>query len=176
MPFPSEENYRVARQEYEDYLANGGTLSFQEWLSEGRPEAENIPNSGRYTVSQSRREHILEGDGPGTGTGHGPNRGNTQGTPPDTWTDDQFINAIERVANSPNSVWKRVNGPGHQQEPPHVGGPQPGGPTQTNLNTPVRYKVRGNDHGIRIEVIIQPGGEGILTAYRIPDGLTHWRN
>jgi hypothetical protein len=39
MPFPSEENYRVARQEYEDYLANGGTLSFQEWLSEGRPEA-----------------------------------------------------------------------------------------------------------------------------------------
>ncbi|MEW8105817.1 MAG: DUF6531 domain-containing protein [Candidatus Thiodiazotropha endolucinida] len=41
IPFPSEENYRIARQEYDDYLANGGTLSFQDWLSEGRPETDS---------------------------------------------------------------------------------------------------------------------------------------
>jgi hypothetical protein len=52
MPFPSEENYRVARQEYEDYLANGGTLSFQEWLSEGRPEA------GESEVYTPTRTHL----------------------------------------------------------------------------------------------------------------------
>lgn len=41
IPFPSEENYRIAKQEYGDYLANGGELSFQDWLAEGRPEVAN---------------------------------------------------------------------------------------------------------------------------------------
>lgn len=29
----------------------------------------------------------------------------------------------------------------------------------------VRFKVQGQDHGLNIEVIIEPGGEGIITGY-----------
>ncbi|MES9946046.1 MAG: hypothetical protein ABW080_13900 [Candidatus Thiodiazotropha sp.] len=56
MPFPSEENYRIARQEYEDYLANGGTLSFQDWMTEGRPEA------GQWRVVEATRRETLGDD------------------------------------------------------------------------------------------------------------------
>jgi RHS repeat-associated protein len=174
IPFPGKESYNAKKLEYEDYRAKGGNLSFMEWVDQGMPEAGSTPNSGGYTVSPSRREHILEGDGPGTGTGHGPNRGNTQGTPPDTWTDDQFINAIERVANGPNSRWRQSTGPGYTNAPVTVGGPASDAPTQNNQGNPIRFKVRGRDHGITIEVIVEPGAGGIITGYRIPDNIVRW--
>ena len=119
--------------------------------------------SNKYAVSEERRVHILEGDPPGTG--HGPNRGQVQGAFPDTWTDDQAIAAIERVANSPNSTWKQTTGPGFGDAPVTVGGPSPTAPSQTNNGHPVRFSVRGQDHGLNIEVIVEPGGEGIITGY-----------
>jgi len=115
-----------------------------------------------YSVSNTRRTHILEGDP--VGTGHGPNRGQIDAFP-DTWTDDQSIAAIERVANSPSSTWKQVTGPGKVTAPITIGGPSPTAPTTTNKGTPVRFKVQGNDHGKTIEVIVEPGGEGIVTGY-----------
>ena len=45
-------------------------------------------------VSSSRREHILEGEGPND-PGHGPNRGFGNSAFPDTWTDDYAIKAVE---------------------------------------------------------------------------------
>ena len=117
----------------------------------------------KYEVSDSRREHILEGDPPGTG--HGPNRGNTGGAFPDTWTDDQAIDAIERVANSPNSTWKQATGSGYRNAPVTQGGPDPNAPLTTNSGSPVRFRVQGQDHGLNIEVIVEPGGEGIITGY-----------
>jgi hypothetical protein len=139
------------------------------------PEAENSPNSDRYTVSQSRREHILVGNPPDD-PGHGPNRGYTQGAFPDTWTDDQAIAAIERVANSPNSRWRQSTGPGNANAPVTVGGPASDAPTHTNVGTPVRFYVRGRDHGITVEVIVEPGpgGAGIITGYRKPDHMVRW--
>ena len=62
-------------------------------------------SSSGYRVSDSRRNHILEGEGP-TDPGHGPNRGFTEGAFPDTWTDEQVISAIEDIANNPTSTWK----------------------------------------------------------------------
>jgi len=59
------------------------------------------------------------------GSGHGPNRNSTQGAFPDTWTDDQEIAAIERIANNPDSTWKQSSGPGYQTAPVSVGGPAP---------------------------------------------------
>ena len=88
-----------------------------------------------------------------------------QGAFPDTWTDDQAIAAIERVANSPNSTWKQTTGPGFGDAPVTVGGPSPTAPSQTNNGHPVRFSVRGQDHGLNIEVIVEPGGEGIITGY-----------
>jgi RHS repeat-associated protein len=59
IPFPSEENYRIARQEYEDYLANGGTLSFQEWLTQGRPEPEVRSSNREITFTQRQLQHAF---------------------------------------------------------------------------------------------------------------------
>ena len=117
-----------------------------------------------YKVSDSRRTHILEGEGPND-SGHGPNRGFTEGVFPDTWTDDQVISAIENVANSPDSTWKQSTGPGASTAPITVGAPDPNAPKMTNKNTPVRFVVKGRNHGLNITVIVEPNGEGIITGY-----------
>ena len=118
-----------------------------------------------YTVNKERRTHILEGDEGVLGSGHGPNRNSVQGAFPDTWTDEQAIAAIERVANDSDSTWKQSTGPGYQTAPVNVGGPSPDSPTVTNGGRDVRFIVRGQDHGLEIEVIVEPGGEGIVTGY-----------
>ena len=125
-----------------------------------------------YTVSPSRRDHILEGDPPGTG--HGPARAGDpnrapgrRGAFPGTWSDDQAIAAVERVANSPNSTWRQSTGPGCQSAPITTGGPHPSAPATTNNGTPTRFEVRGRDHGQDVTVIVEPGpgGAGIITGY-----------
>lgn len=117
-----------------------------------------------YGVSDYRRTHILEGHPPGTG--HGPRRGNIEGVFPDTWTDDQVIEAVERIANGEKSTWKQSNGPGYNESPVTIGGYDVNAPDLTIKNkTPVRFKVQGFDHGVKIEVIVEPKGEGIITAY-----------
>jgi len=93
-----------------------------------------------YVVSEERRTHILEGDLPGTG--HGSNRGNSEGAFPDTWTDNQVISAIERVANDTDSTWKQSTGPGKDTAPVTVGSPDPNAPTSTNKGSPVRLKFK----------------------------------
>ena len=124
-------------------------------------------NCQENSVSDERREHILEGDGPGTGTGHGPNRENTRGSFPDTWTDDQAINAIESVANSPDSTWRQSTGAGGNQPttPITIGGPNPSAPTLNNQGNPVRFEVQGQNHGLDITVIVEPSVGNIITGY-----------
>ena len=125
--------------------------------------AESGSSSG-YRVNDSRRNHILEGEGP-TDPGHGPNRGFTEGAFPDTWTDEQVISAIEDVANNPNSTWKQSTGPGAANAPITVGTPDVNAPSMTNKGTPVRFMVKGRNHGLNITVIVEPHGEGIITGY-----------
>ena len=121
-------------------------------------------SSSGYRVSDSRRNHILEGEGP-TDPGHGPNRGFTEGAFPDTWTDEQVISAIEDVANNPNSTWRQSTGPGAGNAPITAGAPDVNAPSMTNKGTPVRFMVRGRNHGLNITVIVEPHGEGIITGY-----------
>ncbi|MBQ8547020.1 MAG: EndoU domain-containing protein, partial [Lachnospiraceae bacterium] len=121
-------------------------------------------SSSGYRVSDSRRNHILEGEGP-TDPGHGPNRGFTEGAFPDTWTDEQVISAIEDVANNPNSTWKQSTGPGAGNAPITAGAPDVNAPSMTNKGTPVRFMVKGRNHGLNITVIVEPHGEGIITSY-----------
>jgi RHS repeat-associated protein len=125
----------------------------------------SCPGADNHSVNDNRRLHILDGDPGKPGSGHGPNRGNTQGAFPDTWSDNQTISAIERVANSPNSTWKQSTGSGHVTAPINVGGPHPSAPITTNTGKPTRFKVRGRDHGLNIETIVAPNGEGIITGY-----------
>ena len=120
-----------------------------------------------YQVSEKRKKHILEGDNPNDPMdGHGPNRGKMIGAFPDTWTDEQVISAIERVANSSNSTWKQTTGSGYKTAPITIGAPDPNAPSTTEKGTPTRFKVQGKDHSITIELIIAPQGERIITGYR----------
>lgn len=76
-----------------------------------------------------------------------------------------MISAIEDVANSPNSTWKQSTGPGASNAPITVGMPDVNAPVTTNKGTPIRFIVKGRNHGLNITVIIEPNGEGIITGY-----------
>ena len=118
-------------------------------------------------VSPSRREHILEGEDPND-PGHGPNRGFGNSAFPDTWTDDYAIKAVENVANSPNSTWQQSTGPGGGRNAPvTIGGPDVNAPLTTRNGRPVRFVVEGRNHGLDVRVIVEPGGEGIVTGFPI---------
>jgi RHS repeat-associated protein len=147
---------------------NGGLNAF----AFGRNAISFIDPLGlQFVVSPARRVHILEGDPPGTGHGpavpNNPNRQpGRQGEFPATWTDDQAIAAVERVANSPNSTWRQSTGPGCQTAPLTTGGPDPNAPQLNNKGRPVRFEVTGRDHGQDIAVIVEPhGGGGIITGH-----------
>ena len=97
-------------------------------------------------VSTSRRDHILEGEGPND-PGHGPNRG---------------------FGNSPNSTWRQSTGPGGGRNAPvTIGGPDANAPLTTRNGRPVRFIVEGRNHGLDVRVIVEPGGEGIVTGFPI---------
>ena len=125
-----------------------------------------VHNASNYdNVSPERRRHILEGEGPND-PGHGPNRGFGDQAFPDTWTDEYAIRAIEDVANNPNSTWRQSTGPGGGRNAPvTVGGPDPNAPLTCRNGNPVRYVVNGRNHGLNVEVIVEPNGEGIITGY-----------
>ncbi len=118
-----------------------------------------------YRVSETRREHILVGNPP-KDPGHGPNRGYTRGAFPDSMTDDEAIAAIEDVANNPNLMWKRQSKDGNVTA--FRGGPNPNEPAFTISGRSSRYQIEGESHGQYIRVIVEPGGEGIITGF-IPD-------
>ena len=114
-----------------------------------------------------RRRHILEGEGPDD-PGHGPNRGFGNSAFPDTWSDDNAIKAVEDVANSPKSIWQQATGPGSGRNAPKtIGGPDPNAPLTTRNGRPVRFTVEGQNHSLDIRVIVEPGGEGIVTGFPI---------
>lgn len=149
---------------------NGGLDAFAFGPS---PFTGSDPLGLQYVVSPERRTHILEGDPPGEG--HGPVRPSDpnrqpgrQGEFPQTWSDDQAIAAIERVANGSRSTWKQSTGSGCVGATPTTGGPDPNAPPTTSTGRPTRFKVRGRDHGQDIEVIVEPHGAGIITGYVLP--------
>lgn len=148
-----------------------GVLTFAKAFSEDSASSStSAAKGGGYRVSSSRRTHILEGDAGVPGSGHGPNQGSTRGAFPDTWTDEQAIAAIERVANSRSSTWKQTTGPGFDTATITRGGPAVGAPVVNSRGRPVRFEVRGQDHSLDITVIIEPGpgGQGIVTGYVRP--------
>ena len=149
-------------------LATSGNLGdIIEHVQEFKEDLKEVhADNEKFSVSESRRRHILDGEGP-SDPGHGPNRGFSEGAFPDSWTDDQVISAIEEVANDPQSTWKQSTGPGYQTAPITQGAPDANAPLTTNSGNPVRFVVRGRNHGLNIEVIIEPNGEGIITGYCI---------
>ena len=108
--------------------------------------------SGASLASEKRRKHILFGDS--TGGGHlWP--GNPGKTPfPRNWDADKVMKEVSDIATDPSLTWKQITG-------------KPGS-TVTKSGKPVRFEVIGEREGVKIKVILEPGGEGIITAHPVP--------
>ena len=91
----------------------------------------------------ARRTHILDGH-------------RWPGAPgksafPRSWSDDQILHHVSDIATDPNLRWIQQTG-------------KPGA-AFTKAGDPVRYYVDGVRGGVNIRVILEPGGEGIITAF-----------
>ena len=102
-------------------------------------------------ASPKRTKHILYGDATGGGhlwpglPGHTPF--------PKGWTPNQIMHNISDIATDPKLTWKQITGKS--------------GKALTKKGKPVRYEVTGMRDGQKIKVVVEPGGEGIITAHPV---------
>jgi len=103
---------------------------------------------GTNLANPQRVKHIIWGDE--TGGGHA-FPGNPGKTPfPATWSDAKILTAIAEIVTDPNNAWT----------------PQTGnGGFFTKAGNPARFIVEGTHDGLPVKVIIEPTGEGIITAF-----------
>jgi hypothetical protein len=102
-------------------------------------------------ASPQRRTHILDGDA--TGGGH-----RWPGLPgktpfPQSWSDDQIMHNVSDIATDPSLT------PNYTKGAP--------GSDYTRAGDPSRYNVVGQRDGIDIKVVVEPAGEGIITAHQV---------
>ncbi len=114
----------------------------------------NIPSgvdvNNLSKINSQQRTHILDSDA--TGGGHGPGRGiSGKSEFPAAWSDEQTINYISEVLKDPNSIWFQQNGtPGAKY---------------TKKGKPIIWQIDGTRNGVRIRVIVEPDGRGLITAF-----------
>ena len=114
-----------------------------------------VSPAGDETVNLAtpqRTTHILDGDGPGSGGHLFP--GQPGKTPfPQDWSRSQIMHRVSDVATDPHLEWVQSTG-------------RPGAPL-TVKGHPVRFRVFGVRHGVMIHVVVEPGGEGIITGHPV---------
>lgn len=97
-------------------------------------------------ASSSRRSHILDGHR------YGGEAGNTWF--PKGWSDDKIMHSVSDIATDPSLTWVQQTGRA--------------GAAFTRGGAPVRYTIEGVRDGVKIRVVLEPGGEGIITGFPIP--------
>jgi RHS repeat-associated protein len=97
-------------------------------------------------ASAARRSHILDGHR------YGAEAGNTWF--PKGWSDDTIMHSISDITTDPSLTWVQQTGRA--------------GAAFTRGGAPVRYTVEGVRDGVKIRVVLEPGGEGIITGFPIP--------
>ncbi len=96
---------------------------------------------GDNIASEKRTQHILRGDDNKGGHKY---PGRTDKTPfPESWSEDKIMKNTSDIARDPTLKW----------EPDRI------------VDGKQRYRVVGERDGVRIRVIIEPDGEGIITAF-----------
>lgn len=104
-------------------------------------------------ASPKRRDHILNGEllsnGKwGGGHMHPGKPGKT--VYPQSWSGDKIMHETADIVTDPMISWERLTG---------VTG------DYTKSGKPARFKATGTRDGVTIEVVVEPAGEGIITAY-----------
>jgi RHS repeat-associated protein len=109
------------------------------WLDRAAEDGVNL-------ASASRTSHILDGHMyPGEA-------GNSLF--PRSWSGGQIMHNVSDIATDPSLTWVQQTGKA--------------GAAFTRNGAPVRFYVDGVRDGVNIRVILEPGGEGIITAFPIP--------
>ena len=118
--------------------------------SSNSPEFIAARNADNFVnlASPQRTKHVLTGDA--TGGGHlWPGAANK--TPfPQGWSGDKIMHHVSDIATDPNLKWIPQTGSGG---------------LFTKAGNPARFSVEGVRDGVNIKVIIEPAGEGIITAF-----------
>ncbi|HEU5001761.1 MAG TPA: DUF6531 domain-containing protein [Actinomycetota bacterium] len=97
-------------------------------------------------ASKAQTEHIIKGHMP-------PGEpGNTLF--PNEWSSGQILHNTSDIATDPSLSWQQETG-------------RPGAES-TRSGTPVRFSVEGVRDGVKMRVIVEPRGEGIITSYPKP--------
>ncbi len=105
-------------------------------------------------ANPKRRSHILKGDA--TGGGHlWPSKASKTSFPK-TWDGDKIMYKISDIVIDPKTKWRQITG---KQ-----------GATHTRKGIPVKYEAVRIKDGIKIKIIVQPEGRGIITAFPINIG------
>lgn len=104
---------------------------------------------GINLASPQRTQHILLGDA--TGGGHlWPGQAG-KSTFPQSWSADRVMHNVSDLATDPAANWAQQTGKAGAQF--------------TKSGQPVRWKVEGVRDGVCIVCIVEPHGEGIITAF-----------
>lgn len=109
-------------------------------------------SAGRVNLADSQRtKHILQGDA--TGGGH-----LWPGTPgktpfPKGWDSSRVMHEVSDIATDPTLQWVQQTG-------------TPGA-MFTKAGKPTRWYVIGERGGVKVKVVLEPAGEGIITAYPV---------
>lgn len=73
---------------------------------------------------------------------------------PQSLSGGKIMNAVSDVATDPLLQWTQITGKA--------------GTEFTKSGLPVRFAVTGLRDGVNIKVILEPGGEGIISGYPVP--------
>lgn len=113
--------------------------------------AKGGPSSAEFInlASRQRTQHILLGDASGGGHLWPGAPGKTAF--PSSWSSEDVMHYVSDLATDPKATWTQLSG-------------KPGAQFTTKGN-PVRWAVEGVRDGVNVRVIVEPFGEGIITAY-----------
>ncbi|GJF34846.1 hypothetical protein KNE206_75460 [Kitasatospora sp. NE20-6] len=116
-----------------------------------------LRRAGSY-LSPFRMDHIAE-----LHSARAAARGSGKSLFPADWTDEQIFEAVQAVASDPSSRWTRgdddLSGePGTLFNPWHR-------LPDVEWAIPARFRVDGTHRSVRIRVIVEPYGEGVISGY-----------
>lgn len=164
--------YRVL----EDFRQGMHELTYRMYrgsVSAGRRAASGGAPDNADFFDPDRLAHILEGEGTAQGGHRWPSnpKGGTQGpygpdpksSFPRTWNDEHIVDTVADIVTDPHTVWTQQTGPGQGQLVTGL----PARPPTTAAGAPVRYRTDVNVGGVNVRVVVEPGGEGIITAFPV---------
>ena len=155
---------KISHSDYYDYMQSmgewglsavpipAGSMRLVPWLSRFR-----VTKSGDDLVNlagSQRTKHILFGDATGGGHKFGFSRlfnGKTKF--PASWSSDKIMHAVSDIATDPKLNWIQQTGKK--------------GSMFTKSGKPARFTVEGVRNGTNIRVVVEPAGEGVITAFPI---------